>query len=185
MNIYKNARQSISCRGHPILNLKPQIMEINISHSSCLVRKLCIICVLILSILMLDSCENSVSYGDNGEPTITSVEEIYAVSLAFPAQNKVFKKEDAPPTFCWSLHTGYPEDYIIDIDYMNDGSYISRKVDVGITYILTEEDWNFIKSKAPINNGLQLIRWRVRIDYRYNTNESYCTGWSYFWISTE
>ena len=113
-----------------------------------------------------------------------SENEEYDISLAFPAQNKTFQVDDEPPTFYWTKNKGFPKSYIIEIDYMNDGTYMSRTVDVGITYLLSKEDWNTIKSNAPIVDGKQKIQWRIRIDYMADSNkEPYYTGWTYFWIN--
>ena len=121
-----------------------------------------------------------------GASTNTVSEEEYDVSLAFPVQNQTFEVEDEPPTFYWTKNKGFPKSYIIEIDYMNDGTYMSKTVDVGITYLLSEEDWNTIKSNAPIVDGLQKINWRIRIDYTSDLNrEPYYTGWTYFWIKQE
>lgn len=146
-----------------------------------------IVCLIIFVLLtsMLVGCENDSGQQGGIVSETKNGGEVYSVSLAFPAQNKTFKRNDSPPTFYWSLHEGYPKTYIIDIDYLNDGSYMSRTVNTGTSYIISEDDWTVIKNNAPIIEGLQRVNWRIRIIYDSNSEESYCTGWSYFWISAE
>lgn len=140
--------------------------------------------LLSVCILSLSGCDNS----SNNRPPVTGYqeEEQYSVLLAFPPQNKTFEKDDPPPTFFWQKDEGFPKSYIIEIDYMHDGTYMSRTVEVGITYLMTEEDWNTIKDNAPVENDVQKINWRIRVNYITDpSREPYYTGWTYFWIKSE
>ena len=111
-------------------------------------------------------------------------DENYKVQLKAPAQNMTLGTEDAPPTFAWDVQNGLPQSFVVEIDYMNDGSYISRTATVGVTYLLPEEDWETIKNNAPIVDGVQKIQWRIRIDSIYHTDlDPYYTDWSYFYIN--
>ena len=111
-------------------------------------------------------------------------DENYKVQLKAPAQNMTLGTEDAPPTFAWDVQNGLPQSFVVEIDYMNDGSYISRTATVGVTYLLPEEDWETIKNNAPIVDGVQKIQWRIRIDSVYHTDlDPYYTDWSYFYIN--
>lgn len=132
----------------------------------------------------LDKYYNYTNHSETNGPTIDK--ESYAVSLAFPAQNQTFESTDPPPIFYWEVHEGLPQTFIIEIDYMNDGSYMVGTATGAITYLLPENDWETIKSNAPVVDGLQKIHWRIRIDYTLNPDDgAYYSGWNYFWIKTE
>lgn len=107
-------------------------------------------------------------------------EEHYQVSLCSPAANQVFGKEDAPPVFSWSVLDGLPQAFMIEIDCMGDGSYMSIPAK-GLSQTLTAQEWEKIKENAPITNGIQTVKWRIRIDPVYHEDlDPYYTAWSQF-----
>lgn len=109
-------------------------------------------------------------------------EENYAVFLLEPSHNRTFAQEDAPPVFSWSIQEGFPQAFVIEIDYRQGGTYMTIPCH-SVSYMLSQEDWETIKAHAPINDGKQKIQWRIRIDPVYHADlEPYYTGWSYFWI---
>jgi len=113
-------------------------------------------------------------------------DESYAVLLSSPAQNKTFYQNDPAPVFTWTVLKGLPQTFIIEIDYMKDGSYMSATAIGGNTYLLPETDWNTIKNNAPTTDGLQKIHWRIKIDYTLYPEEGpYYSGWGYFCIENQ
>ena len=89
------------------------------------------------------------------------------------------------PVFVWKLCLGLPNAFVIEIDYLHDGSYMQTDAIIDRTkYRLPEELWEKIKSDAPVTNGKQEIRWRVRIDYVIHPEDGpYYTAWGTFWIT--
>ena len=94
-------------------------------------------------------------------------EENYRVNLMTPAQNQTFDPDDAPPTFDWYVQSGLPQTFVVEIDCGNGEAYLSRTVTGIIAYALSAEDWETIKAAAPVADGVQTIRWRIRIDPVY------------------
>ena len=110
-------------------------------------------------------------------------EEKYYVDLLKPAQNQTIKSEEEPPVFIWNLKQGFAETFVLEIDYMGDGTYMSRTVEGHLSYQLSADDWKKIKNNVPTINGVKKVQWRIRIDYKYHTElEPYYTGWGYFEI---
>lgn len=110
-------------------------------------------------------------------------DEDYGVSLTLPAANRTFGKDDEPPVFSWSVHKGLPSGYYLEIDYLNNGTYMTKYLKDSIALQLTAEEWETIKSEAPTVDGVQKIQWRIRVDRVYHTDmEPFYTDWGYFWI---
>lgn len=147
-----------------------------------------VICVLAVMI-MLGGCGRNLNQyysGDSTELVSAEDEEIYSVSLVCPAQNKVIKSGETSPTFFWHLKKGYPDTFILDILYDGNDSVISRTIEGHyLAYVLSTEDWDFIKCTSPIVDGRQKILWRIRIMHDDDPAKEYTTGWSYFWIAVE
>lgn len=138
------------------------------------------LCALLLSgcdILTPNELEVTTEYID---------EEEYSVVFDYPPLNGTFEKDSPPFAFHWVQIEGVPDYWVIEIDYMHDGTYMSRTVRGSVTYLMTEEEWNTIKENAPIEKGMQKINWRMRIDYKNDPFcEPYYTSWLYFWIKAE
>ncbi len=110
-------------------------------------------------------------------------DENYHVSFVAPAQNKTFSGAEEPPIFSWRVNKGLPSGYYLEIDYLNNGTYMTKYLKDSIALQLTAEEWETIKAEAPAVDGVQKIQWRIRIDRIYHTDmEPYYTGWNYFWI---
>ena len=140
--------------------------------------------LLSLCMALLSGCRENAN--DNPSITIPPDEDNYAVVHVFPSENKTFDKDDEPPFFYWREQMGFPERVVLEIDYMNDGTYMSKTIEVGCTHQMTEEDWITIKDNAPVVDGLQKINWRIRIDYIVTPSRgAYYTDWCSFWIKNE
>lgn len=140
--------------------------------------------LLALCILSLSGCDILTPK----EPEVTTEyidEEEYIVFPAFPPQNKIFEKSDPPPEFAWQKYKGYPDYLIIEIDYIHDGTYMSLEPTTG--YIsMTESEWLTVLEDTPIEDDVQKIYWRIRIDYKNDpTREPYYTAWQYFGIKVD
>lgn len=150
-----------------------------------MINTLCV-CMLICVSLILTSCNNT--YGDKHESdgTVSNTKEEYYVLLSSPPENHVYKENDPPPLFSWSVLQGLPQTFIIEIDYMNDGTYMSRTTTGNDTYLLSESDWAKIVDAVSTSNGLKKVQWRIRINYAVDVEkEPYYSGWNYFWIEVE
>ncbi|MBQ8164042.1 MAG: hypothetical protein IJZ93_06760 [Clostridia bacterium] len=113
-------------------------------------------------------------------------EEIYSLTLDYPYENWTFGQQDEPPRFSWTVQEGIPQEYVLEIDYFNDGTYMTKTIVDRTNYKLTSEEWETIINNTPIVDGVKTVRWRVRIDYVYHTDlESYYTNWSTFYIANE
>lgn len=112
-------------------------------------------------------------------------EDDCAVLLSTPSHNYTYKSTDPAPIFEWHVIAGLPERFVLEIDYLHDGTYMTG-IAVGCnTYLLPEADWQTIMENAPKTDGIQKIYWRIRIDYLYCTEkEPYYSQWTYFWIES-
>jgi hypothetical protein len=149
-----------------------------------------LILALMIQMLLLNGCKNFEQNYDKTESSLineyTTTKDDYAVVMTLPSQNKVISASECSPIFYWNVLKGIPDCYYIEIDYMNNGQYIVDSVRDSNTYLLPEEVWKMIKENAPIVDGLQIIHWRIRIEYPEDQNrEPYYTGWNYFLIETE
>lgn len=112
-------------------------------------------------------------------------EEDCVVLLATPPHNHTYKSTDPAPLFTWDIVAGIPQKFIVEIDYLNDGSYMTGTAVGCNNYLLSESDWKTIIDNAPKTDGVQKIHWRIRIDYTFCTEkEPYYSEWSYFWIES-
>lgn len=110
-------------------------------------------------------------------------EENYSVALLKPAQYQTINSEEEPPVFTWNLNQGFAEIFVLEIDYMGNGTYMSRSVEGHLSYQLSADDWEKIKNNIPTIDGVKKVQWRIRIDYKYHTElEPYYTEWGYFEI---
>ena len=113
-------------------------------------------------------------------------EESYSLTLDEPNENWTFGQQDEPPRFSWTVQEGIPQEYVLEIDYINDGTYMTKTIVDRTNYKLSNEEWETIKSDTPIVDGIKTVRWRVRIDYVYHTDlEPYYTNWGTFYIANE
>lgn len=89
------------------------------------------------------------------------------------------------PIFRWSLQSGNTQKFILEIDYLGNGTYKTISMSGGNTYQLSSTDWESIKNDAPfIGNGIKQIKWRIKINYSIYPNEApYCTDWYAFTIT--
>lgn len=112
-------------------------------------------------------------------------EENYTLYKYTPAENYTFVTEDEPPVFSWSFQKDVPKELVIEIDYMNGEPYMAINVNGDFSsYMLSNEEWETIKNNTPIVDGIQEVKWRVRINHFYHTElEPYYTGWSCFYIT--
>lgn len=113
-------------------------------------------------------------------------DENYWVDLHYPAMNQTFGQEDDPPTFSWSLRKYSTKEFVIEID-LNQDTYMEITVDgSSSTYMLSADEWETIKANAPYVDGIQRIKWRIRIDPNYHIElKPYYTDWNFFWIADE
>lgn len=110
-------------------------------------------------------------------------EENYRVGLEAPAQNQTFEPNDAPPTFRWEVQSGLPQTFVVEIDCGKGDVYLSRTVTGSVAYALSAEDWETVKETVSVVDGVQTIKWRIRIDPVYHKDlEPYYTEWSDFGI---
>ena len=113
-------------------------------------------------------------------------EEKYFLTLDYPNDNWTFGQQDEPPRFSWTVQEGIPQEYVLEIDYLNDGTYLTKNIVDRTNYKLTSEEWETIINDTPLVDGVKTVRWRVRIDYVYHTDlESYYTNWGEFYIANE
>ena len=79
-----------------------------------------------------------------------------------------------------------PQEFLLEIDYLNDGTYLTKNIVDRTNYKLSNEEWETIINNTPIVNGAKTVRWRVRIDYVYHTDLApYYTNWGTFHIANE
>ncbi len=149
-------------------------------------RIFAVVCIALVFVLLLAAC----SYGNQGEQeTITFPKETerYYVILSDPLEDQIYTATDPSPVFDWDLYLGLANVFVIEIDYLHDGSYMQTEAIIDFTrYQLPEEMWEKIKSDAPVTDGKQEIRWRVKIDYVIHPADGpYYTSWGTFWIVSE
>lgn len=113
-------------------------------------------------------------------------DENYSVDLNSPVTNWTFGQEDEPPRFSWTLRKCFTKELVIEID-LNQDSYMEILVSGSFSsYQLSADEWEVIKSNAPMVDGTQKVQWRIRIDPNYHVElEPFYTDWNYFWIATE
>lgn len=111
--------------------------------------------------------------------------ENYAVRLDSPTNNVEFSSNQSPPSFSWTMIRGNPKNSFLQIDYLNNASYLSIPISNYETHCdLSTSLWNTIKNQSPFTGNLKVIRWRVKIKYTaYGGVESYYSGWRTFKIS--
>lgn len=111
-------------------------------------------------------------------------EEQYFILLSHPSLNDVFTKSDRPPRLEWNSYKDMPNTTTIEIDYLHNGTYLSREV-AGLNneYQITTEDWEVIIKNAPVAEGIQKVSWRIRIDYSLDKDKDpYYSDWGSFFI---
>lgn len=113
----------------------------------------------------------------------TLYHESYSVLLGTPLNDVSFSCSAQPPIFTWSLQYGYTEKFILEIDYSGTGSYMAIAVDGRTNYALASAQWNTIINDSPFAGTEKIIRWRIKIDYKIYTNETYYSNWSDFIIT--
>lgn len=113
-------------------------------------------------------------------------EEKYSLTLEYPNENWTFGQRDEPLRFSWTVQEGIPQEYVLEIDYLNDGTYLTKNIVDRTNYKLSTEEWETIINDTPVVDGVKTVRWRVRIDYVYHTDlEPYYTNWGTFYIDNE
>lgn len=136
--------------------------------------------LLTVSLLFAGCCPNNSSMPTS---SLRLFEESYSVLLSMPAENYVFEENAPPPTFKWAVQKGIPETFTIEIDYLGGEPYMCKTVTGLISSTISAADWETIKENAPVENGLQKIYWRIRIDYTIYPDEGpYYSQWGYFGI---
>lgn len=114
----------------------------------------------------------------------TLVHESYSVLLGSPSNNATIPYNAQAPEFNWILSIGTPENITLQIDYLNNGSYLSLQISNAHQYTLSDNMWNTIKNGAPFTGDKKEIRWRIKIDYEhYPEEQPYYTTWNTFIIS--
>lgn len=140
--------------------------------------------IILILALPLTACNHT--YGHKYDPATDSLpkdKESYFVTRLQPSGNQVYNASDPPPRFAWTLDQGLTESFVIEIDYLHDGSYITDEITGRTNYRLSQELWEKIKNDSPIVDGKQKICWRIRIDYYLYPEEGpYYTSWGFFWI---
>jgi len=142
-----------------------------------------IFCALFVVLVLCSGCCPDVN--DVIEPigSLQKEDEKYSVLLSMPAENYIFEKTAEPPIFTWSVQRGIPQTFTIEIDYLGGPPYICGTITGSNGYCLPDEDWVAIKENAPVENGLQKVCWRVKIDYvLYPEDGPYYSAWGSFWI---
>ena len=113
-------------------------------------------------------------------------EENYSLTLDEPSENWTFGQQDEPPIFSWTVQDGIPQEYVLEIDYLDDGTYLTKTIVDCTGYKLSNEEWETIINDTPIVDGAKTVCWRVRIEYVYHTDlEPYYTNWGTFHIANE
>ena len=114
----------------------------------------------------------------------TLYHESYSVLLTSPTNNATFTSSSSAPTFQWSLQHGNTEKFILEIDYLSNGTYMAKTVNSSNSYTLSASDWNKIINNSPFTGSVKQIRWRIKINYTiYTDSEPYCTAWNTFTIT--
>ena len=111
--------------------------------------------------------------------SFTLYHESYFVSLISPSANASIPYNGDPPTFYWQANKGLSKQYILELDYLNNGTYMSRTINTSTSYVLSTSDWNTIINDAPFTaSGVKQIKWRIKINYIiYPEEDPYCTDW--------
>ena len=117
--------------------------------------------------------------------SFTLYHESYSVSLISPSANASISCNATVPTFYWQSPNGLSKQYILEIDYLNNGTYMSRSINTSTSYALSTSDWDTIINDSPfISSGVKRINWRIKINYIIYPDEvPYCTEWSTFTIT--
>ena len=114
----------------------------------------------------------------------TLYHESYTVLLDSPSMNASVSANSTPPTFQWTMQNGSTQNFILEIDYLNNGSYMSIPVQNARNYTLSSNEWNAIINNSPFTYTVKDIRWRIRINYIiYPDLQPYRTEWSTFSIT--
>lgn len=116
----------------------------------------------------------------------TLYHESYNVAPISPSTNSTIAYNSAAPTFSWNSYGGLSKQYILEIDYLGNGSnsYMSRTINTSTSYTLSESDWRQIVYNSPFSNNVKVIKWRIKIKYiKYPNETPYCTAWSTFSIT--
>lgn len=115
----------------------------------------------------------------------TLYHEYYAVSLTNPTHDEAISYTSAAPTFEWDREYGFPEQYILEIDYLGDGTgkYMRKYVSDRTDYTLSQSDWQTIINNASFTGTVKKIRWRITINYTRYPLESYHANWKSFTIT--
>ena len=53
-------------------------------------------------------------------------EEKYSLILDYPNENWTFGQQDEPLRFSWTVQEGIPQEYVLEIDYLNDGLLMDK-----------------------------------------------------------
>lgn len=124
------------------------------------------------------------TFNDYMGRAFTLFHESYTASLFSPTANAGISYNQGAPTFVWTSNNGPSQHYTLEIDYLGNGSYISRYIQNTSSYTLSASDWEMIKKDAPlISSGVKQIKWRIKISYViYPEEDPYCSNWGTFTI---
>lgn len=117
--------------------------------------------------------------------TFTLYYECYNISPVSPATNASLAYNSSPPTFYWQTNNELSGKYILEIDYLGNGTYKSYTINNSTSYILPSSEWSTIVNDSSfIAAGVKQVRWRIKINYIIYQNEPpYCTEWNVFTIT--
>ncbi len=113
----------------------------------------------------------------------TLYHESYLVSLNTPSDNATIACSSTAPTFRWTLQSGLPQNFILEIDYLKSGSYMSIQT-TNDSHTLSAANWNKIVHDSPFTGNVKEIRWRIRINYvTYPDQQPYYSAWNMFTVT--
>ena len=75
----------------------------------------------------------------------TLYHESYLVSLNEPDENAVISSTSSAPTFRWTREDGLTEKYILEIDYLKNGTYMTKTISNKTSLTLSEAEWQKMK----------------------------------------
>lgn len=117
------------------------------------------------------------------DTTIPNKKNEKIVYHCYPAHNRTYKPSDPPPVFTWMVMGGFPDSFILSIEYDSNELPITIVLDNTTAYAMSEEQWEFIKTNAQNRNGQQIIHWRIIITDSVNwTEEPYFGTQNRFFI---
>ena len=103
--------------------------------------------------------------------------ESYYIKPLSQSGTLTINASDTAPTFEWKSDYSSPDTFILQIDYLNNGTFLT-KTTPRENYTLSSSEWELIKDNALFTNTIKTFRWRIKIDFSIYTGISYYSDWN-------